>query len=110
MISDTEYRALCACADCGHIWSPYPDQYDCPQCGSTGNTTDDEANRIASVTWHSSDLKTAGLKLASDHTPDQLLAICAWALEDWNIHDIAAQCRERITIVPDWLRAQENVK
>lgn len=55
-----------------------------------------------------SGIKTIGLALAQAHTPDQLLAICAWALEEWNIHDIAKTCRERIADVPDWLRTNEE--
>ena len=36
-LTDAEIRArdgvgLCICPDCGCVWYPFPDRYECPQC------------------------------------------------------------------------------
>lgn len=45
-----------------------------------------------------------GLDLAHENSPDFLLVAFADALEDWNIHDLAATLRDRSHDVPQWLR------
>jgi hypothetical protein len=59
-----------------------------------------------STHYHPSDLKTDGLRLSRKYTPDQLLTVCFHALQDWNIHDIAASCMDRAAEVPEWLRSK----